>query len=244
MVLPRAKNMARSITELTDTIFFDLDDTILDFHAAERAALTDTLGQLGVAPTEEILERYSELNLQQWKLLERGEITRDALKVRRYALLFAEFGLACPPEEAARLYEDRLCLGHYFMAGAEELLAALAGRYGLYIVTNGTARVQKSRIRSAGLEAYFRDVFISEAIGYDKPDARFFQSCFARIPGFVRENALLVGDSLSSDIAGGKNAGLRTVWYNRRGEENRSGIVPDHEIMSLGQLPSLLAAEA
>ena len=112
--------------------------------------------------------------------------------------------------------------------------------YRLYIVTNGTASVQKGRVESAGLRNYVRDIFVSEALGYNKPDRRYFELCFAQIPDFHRENAIIVGDSLSSDIQGGINAGLTTVWLNTEGAVNDTGISPDYEISTLSELKKLL----
>lgn len=221
-------------------ILFDLDDTLLDFTHAERVALSSTLRHIGIEPTEAVLARYHELNAAQWRLLEQGKLTRDEVKARRYQLLFEELGVDCSPVETTRYYESRLALGHWFIDGAPELLDRLRGHYRLYIVTNGTEHVQESRIRSAGLAAYMDGVFISQQIGADKPQPAFFDHCFARIPGFRREETLIVGDSLTSDIRGGRDAGITTVWFNPRGVQNDTAIVPDHEIRQLAALLPLL----
>lgn len=225
---------------MIDTVFLDLDNTIFDFSKAEKIALKKTLETLGVDTSEKTLARYSVLNTAQWKLLEKGEITRKEVKVRRYRLLFEELGTDASAEEAAALYESLLGIGHYFMEGAEELLNELKGRYRLYLATNGTASVQKGRIASASLERYFDGIFISEEIGYNKPDKAYFEACFAEIPDFVKEKAVIVGDSLTSDIQGGINAGIRTVWFNPKGEPGDGEIVADAEIRSLLELPELL----
>ena len=152
------------------------------------------------------------------------------------------------PEQAAAAYESLLGIGHYFMEGAQELLLELRGRYRLYLVTNGTAAVQHGRLKSADLPKYFEDIFISEEIGFNKPDVRYFERCFERIPDFKKKNAVIVGDSLSSDIQGGVNAGLRTVWFHPAGaagvpQETAGGgdvPLPDWEIRKLSELPGLL----
>lgn len=133
---------------MMDTILFDLDNTLLDFDLAERIAIKKTLLHLKLEPTEKTLRRYSELNLAQWKLLEQGKLTRSAVKTRRFRILFEELGIERSVSEAAQTYESLLGAGHYFMDGAEELLHALAGKYRLYLVTNGTARVQKSACKA------------------------------------------------------------------------------------------------
>ena len=225
---------------MIDTIFLDLDNTILDFNRAEKAAAAKTLIQLGIEPKEHILARYSQLNLMQWKLLEQGELTRDQVKIRRYMLLFREIGSDAPPQKAAELYEGFLKTGHYFMPGAEALLQSLFLKYRLYLVTNGTAAVQKSRIQSAGIAKYFKNIFISEEIGLHKPDREYFAYCFSLIPNFQKSRALIVGDSLTSDIQGGINAGIQTVWFHSPDAPKDSPVKADYEICSLAELEPLL----
>ncbi len=222
-------------------LFFDLDDTLLDFHRAEDIALRRTLSSLGTEPTDEIAARYSEINDRQWKMLERGERTREQVKLQRFQILLEEFGIPASAGEARDRYEENLSRGYYFMEGALPLLKELAPSFRLYLASNGTARVQHGRLESAGIEPYFQGIFISEEIGYDKPDVRFFEKCFEKIPSFSREETLMVGDSLTSDIRGGRAAGIRTCWYNPRGEENPTEEVPDFEIRELAQLPALLS---
>ncbi len=223
---------------MIDTVFFDLDNTIFDFNKAEHIALAKTLEELGIPPSEETCTRYSVINLAQWKLLEKGVITRREVKLRRFRLLFEELGVPAAPEEAAARYESLLGIGHYFMDGAEELLQTLYGNYRLY-------PVQKGRLESAQLQKYFEDIFISEEIGFNKPDIRYFESCFSRILSFSRETSVIVGDSLTSDIQGGINAGIRTVWfYPEREASGTAGeeeaVRPDREIRKLMELPELL----
>ena len=228
---------------MINKILFHLDNTLLDFSKAEQIALTETLTQLRVPPKEAVLSRYSALNSEQWKLLEQGKIGRDEVKVRRYQLLFDELGVTHPAEEAAALYESLLGIGHYFMIGAEEVLQELFSSYHLYITTNGIAQVQRRRIESAELERYFQDIFISEEIGFNKPSRDFFDCCFARIPNFQRESAIIVGDSLSSDIQGGINAGIKTVWFNPERVSNNSNLLPDYEIFELKEILGILEME-
>lgn len=223
------------------TILFDLDDTLLDFHKAEAAALRKTLIQLDVEPTDAIVFRYSDINAAQWKLLEEGRATRDQVLTRRFEILFSELGIDRPSGQAREIYESFLGKGHYFISGAPEVLELLAPKYDLYIVSNGTARVQDGRIESAGIAKYFKGIFISQRIGVDKPNPEFFDRCFASVPGFSRDEAIIIGDSLTSDIKGGNNAGIRTCWFNPHGIPRREDIRADYEIARLDQLPRLLA---
>lgn len=225
------------------TILFDLDNTILDFDKAERRAVRCTLETLGITPAPAVIKRYSQLNLEQWKLLELGKLTRQEVKLRRYQLLFQEIGVNASAQEAAKLYETELGVGHYFIDGAEELLETLAKDYSLYLVTNGTASVQKSRLKSAGIGKYFRSIFISEDMGANKPSLKYFEACFRQIPGFRREETVIIGDSLTSDIKGGKNAGIRTIWYNPGHALNETEIIPDREIERLEEVYDLVGTE-
>ena len=224
---------------MVDTLFFDLDNTLLDFNQAERIAVGKTLKHFHIEPKEAVLKRYSELNQAQWKLLEQGKISREQVKLHRFQLLFAELGTDAPAEEAALMYETLLAYGHYFIDGAEELLETLYGKYRMYLVTNGTLSVQKGRLKSAGISRYFEDIFISEELGYNKPSIEYFNCCFSKIPDFHKESAVIIGDSLTSDIQGGINAGIRTIWFNPNHEKS-SDIIPDYEFDKLCSLPELL----
>ena len=221
-------------------IFLDLDDTLLDFHLAEHIAIKATFEAMGAPSDDATIERYSAINRSCWERLERGEWTRREVLVGRFRILYSELGCDIDPEATQAMYEDKLCIGHYFLPGAEALLEALYGKYKLYITSNGTARVQDSRIESADLKRYFDGIFISQRVGADKPSPVFFERVFAAIPGFAPEEAVIVGDSLTSDIKGGRDAGIRTVYYNPHGRAGREDIVPDYEIRSLDELVGII----
>ena len=222
-------------------VLFDLDDTLFDFHKAEKIALTKTLVHFGIDPTEETLALYSTINAAHWKRLELGELSREEVKVGRYRELFETIGVERDPEEATAYYENMLGVGHYFIPGAPELLEELHGKYRLYIVSNGTAKVQERRIGSSGIAKYMDGIFISQILGANKPDKQFFDICFAEIPDFSLSETVIIGDSLSSDIKGGINAGITTVWFNPKGIENDNDIKPDYTIKELSEVPGLLS---
>lgn len=222
------------------TILFDLDDTIFDFKKSERSALTKTLIKLNVEPTEYIINQYSKYNISQWKRLELGEISREEVKVNRYKLLFDELGLNISPKLATSIYEKNLAVGHYFIDGAVDMLENLHQIYDLYLVSNGTKKVQDGRLASAHISHYFKDIFISEAVGFEKPNKKFFNYCFERIPNFNQAEAIIIGDSLSSDIKGGINAGIKTMWFNLHNQQNDTELHPDYEIHSLHEAVKIL----
>ena len=225
---------------MIEFLFLDLDDTILDFHKAERIAIAKTIRDFGVEPTEEVLNRYHVINKWHWEQLEKGTMTRAEILEGRFKVLFDELGVQVDAEKVARVYEKNLGTGHWFLPGAEEAVASLSKKYRLFLASNGTASVQKGRMTSANLYRFFEQSFVSQELGHNKPSKAYFDAAFARIPGFDREKCLMVGDSLTSDILGGINAGIRTVWVNPTHAPGRPDIVPNFEIEALSQLEALL----
>lgn len=221
-------------------VFFDLDDTILDWDKAERRAISMTFEHFGIECTEAVLRRYSVINSSCWERLEKGEMARAEVLTRRFEILFGEMGVAQSGDEVQAYYENLICQGHFFLPGAEELLETLWKEYDLYLVSNGNARTQDSRLESAGISPYFQGIFISEKLGVQKPSKAFFDACIVEIPDYRPEQAVIIGDSLTSDIQGGINIGIKTVWFNYRGRSGREGIVPDVTVTSLGEIPAVL----
>ncbi len=221
-------------------VLLDLDNTILDFNTAECTALCRTFEMLRVPYDEEMLSRYHVINIRHWEMLEDGILTREEVLVRRFEELYRERGIQCDAVQTRQLYESLLAEGHWFMPGAEEMLKELCGPYRLFICSNGTKSVQAGRMKSAGIAPYFEKVFISEEIGWDKPGKEYFECCFQQIEDFDRNRAIMVGDSLTSDIRGGLNAGVLTCWYNPGHAANPGVIVPDFEITALSDLKPLL----
>jgi len=211
----------------------------LDFHKAERIAISKTIRQFGVEPTEEILNLYHGINKWHWEQLELGTLTRAEVLVNRFGVLFEKLGKEVDAPKCAKTYETNLSIGHYFLPGAEEAVERLSKKYRLFLASNGTAVVQKGRMTSANLYRFFETVFVSQEIGHNKPSRAYFDACFAAIPDFDKEKAIIVGDSLSSDIKGGINAGIKTVWVNP-GHKDCGAIKPEYEIEALSQLEALL----
>ena len=215
---------------MIEFLFIDLDDTILDFHKAEHVALGKTLSFFGLEPNESVLARYSQINKEHWELL----------LVSRFEQLFREFGLSVEAVLCARTYEKNLSTGHYFLPGAREAVERLSQKYRLYLASNGTSHVQAGRLESANISHFFERIFISQEIGANKPDPVYFQRSFAQISDFDVQRAMIVGDSLTSDILGGKQVGMRTCWVNAAGKAHPEDIAPDYEIQILSQLECLL----
>ncbi len=221
-------------------VLLDSDDTLLDFGRAEHEALKRTFAQLHIEPGEETFSLYSAINRAHWEALERGELSRAQVLVYRFRALFEALGTEGDPERTQAIYERELSIGHWFVPGAVELLDYLKGKYKLWMVTNGNEKVQVPRLASAGIEPYFEDIFISQRIGFDKPRIEFFRRCFERTPPYAPGEMIIIGDSLTSDILGGINAGIHTCWFNFRNAAPRADIVPEFTVRSLAEIPAIL----
>ena len=199
-------------------VLLDADDTLLDFAASERAALGDMLAAFGLPDTPEIRQRYSEINIEHWKRLERGEITRAELKVSRFREFLAEQGVQADPVACNTYYMERL--GEYSipLPGAEELCRRLAENHRLYIVTNGSTSVQHRRLGASVIAPYIQKSYISEELGAQKPSKAYFDAVFADLGNPPREDVIILGDSQTSDMPGGKTAGITTCWFNPTGK--------------------------
>lgn len=210
------------------TVLFDADGTLLDFHAAEKNAITYTLTKHGITPTEKMLSDYSRINLALWKLLEKGKIKKSELKVRRFSQLADEYGFEIDPAEFAYMYEDTLSKQGILLDGAFALVSKLYGISDMYIITNGIKKVQEGRMSRVAITPLIKESFISDVVGVEKPKKEFFDYVEEHIDDFDKEHTLVVGDSLSSDIKGAINAGIDCVWFNPDGnkapDDMRDGI--------------------
>ena len=220
-------------------LLLDLDDTLLDFHQAERRSVAETMQVFGISPTAERIAVYSALNRKLWEGMEAGEITKQQLLSSRFALFLERIGACADDEGMEKDYEARLRDSFYLVDGAIQTLTVLKKSYALYAVSNGTSKVQRNRILKSGLAPFFQGVFLSEEVGFAKPSAGFFEAVFSQIP-YPKQEALLIGDSLSADIAGASAFGIRSVWLNRFGRERKQGIFVDMELRDIRNLPYLL----
>lgn len=224
-------------------ILLDADNTLLDFDATERKALAETLEHYGITPDAETVDAYSRINSGLWADLEKGLIRREKLGAERFTRLLRHLGAAGKGSEMNQYYLERLSSHPDVLPGALEVLNELAEVATLAVVSNGFYKVQSRRIQESGVAEYMEDVFISEKMGFDKPDRRCFDTALRQLGVENYANVLVVGDSLSSDIRGGVNAGLDTCWYNPEGKANKSDLVPTYEIRDLTELYRIVMEE-
>ena len=222
------------------TLLFDVDDTLLDFQKAEKSALRMLFEEKGMSLTSEIEAQYKKINKSLWTAFEEGEINRDEVVNTRFSILFKEYGEEVDGILFENNYRSYLEEGNQLMEGALQFINQIQSEYDLYIVTNGISKTQDKRLRNAGLHALFQDIFVSEDTGYQKPMKEYFDYDFERIPNFVPEEGLIIGDSLSADMKGGYVAGIDTCWFNPERKLNDSGIIPTYEVHNFEELYALL----
>ena len=223
---------------------FDADNTLLDFTRAEHDALCECLVSRNLPSDDATVSLYSAINDRHWKMLERGETTRDRLKTERFAEFFSAVGYSGDPAAIAADYVRALSRQSHLMDGALELICSLYGKCKLYIITNGITTVQKSRFGSCPLAPYFDRCFISEEMGCAKPEKRFFDLVAASLPCFDPAQAIVIGDSLSSDIRGGINAGLDTCWFNPDGKNAPADMNITYTVADLCEIKDIILGSA
>ena len=222
------------------TLLFDVDDTLLDFKAAEKQALRALFAELGMELTAEMEQTYKTLNHRRWAQYEQGTMSSEEVVNGRFGEVFTAFGREVDSPAMEQRYRHYLNQGHDLLDNSLEIIQDLATKADLYIVTNGVAETQFKRLTDAQLLPYFKEVFVSETAGHQKPKQEFFDYAFARIPELDQSKTVIIGDSLTSDIQGGINAGIDTIWLSPN--EVTGEIVPTYHIKKLAEIYQILAS--
>lgn len=227
-------------------LLFDLDHTLLDFDAAEDVALEALLTEAGVTDIQSYKDYYVPMNKAMWEDLAAGKISKPELIRTRFAKLFARFNQEVDGAYMAERYQHHLGQQGQVFDGVPEFLATLCQQgYRLFGATNGVTFIQKGRLAHSGLAPYFEKIFISDEVGYHKPDKAFFETIAEQVDGFEVSKAVIIGDSLSADIQGGSNAGIDTIWFNPIQLVNESTAIPTYIVETYDQIVDILqAAEA
>lgn len=222
-------------------ILWDIDGTLIDFHAAEEVCIRTLLREQGVEITMEQFRTYQKINRGYWEALEKNEITKPEVYVNRFRDFFALLGVS--HIDTAKFnadYQRGLAETVEMEKDAMEVLTTLSKTHKQYAVTNGSGVAQTGKLAKSGLDQIFEDVFISEVLGYEKPNIEFFEAMEKAIPGFDRKEAIIIGDSLTSDMRGGNNAGIINCWYNPRHLKNETDVRIDYEIDKLTDVYRIL----
>ena len=220
------------------TILWDVDGTLLDFEAPEKAAMQSLFLEYGFGEcTDEMVKRYSAINRGYWERLEKKELSKPQILVGRFRDFFQEVGVdsSCA-EEFNDKYQERLGDTIVFKDDSYEVVKSLQGMVLQYVVSNATILAQSKKLRASGLGELMDGVFLSEQVGFEKPDVRFFDEVLKYIQETDKSRILLVGDSLTSDILGGTNAGIPTCWYNPKGLPAKGAVRIDYEIRDLHEI--------
>lgn len=200
-------------------VLWDIDGTLLNFRAAEEKSIRACFARMNLGRcTDDMLADYSAINTRYWQALEKGEMTRREILTGRFREFFAKYGIdPGRAEEFNLLYQNSLGDTAVFNPGGEETVKALSGKVIQRAVTNGTKAAQTKKLKNSGLDKLLDYVFISEETGAEKPNVKFFQPVFQALSGISKNEILIVGDSLTSDMQGGLNAGIKTCWFNPAG---------------------------
>lgn len=224
------------------TILWDIDGTILDFLASQAVSMRKCFKSYGLGElSNENLELYSSINQRHWEALEREETTKAEVLVNRFIDFFNEMNIDVSLAESFNAdYENGIPEAIAFNENSMEVLKKLKPDYKQYAVTNGALSVQSRRLKDSGLDDVFDGSFISDAVGFEKPSIKFFEKVLNDIEPCKLDEILIVGDSLTSDMKGGNNAGIKTCWYNPKHLENNKGVHIDFEIEKLNDIFDLL----
>ena len=217
-------------------LLFDADNTLFDFDAANRSAFHRVCTEHDIPESEEAFRLYEKLNDQLWTAFDRGEVTKNFLVIERFRRYLSAIGYDRDPEACNRTHLTALGQSAVLLPRALEVCRTLSRAHTLYIVTNAVASVQKYRLAKSAIAPYITDAFISEDAGAGKPTREYFDYVFAHAPGLRKDNCLLIGDSITSDISGAVDYGLPCCWFNPKGAPRPADLPIDYEITDLQQL--------
>ncbi len=217
-------------------LLFDADDTLFDYDNAELFALKSTLEYFGIEYSSDCHLKYKQINKRMFTDLEQGLITSIELRTKRFKLLFSEFDINLEVETFSQTYLSNLSKNSMLIPGALDTIRSLHPEFRMFIVTNGIGDVQRPRFENSDIKKYFIDILISENIGVAKPAKEFFDVIYRMIGEPNKSDIMIIGDSLTSDMAGGINFGIDTCWYNPHQVKNVNNLNISYEISKLQEL--------
>lgn len=226
------------------SVLFDVDGTLIDFASAEYNSIKKAFAEFNLGEfTDEKVKVYSDINLKHWEMLERGEIGKKQVMHMRFVEFLEYLGADVDiADEVNAFYENSIPDNVEYIENAYDICLDLSRKYDLYCVTNGAKSVQRKRLSKSKLDNLFKGIFISDEIGFEKPSPEFFLPVLKTI-NHSKDEILIVGDSLTSDMRGGKNISIKCCWYNPNFKVNNTSVKPDYEIHKLSDIYGVLDSE-
>jgi len=222
-------------------LIFDADGTLFDFEKSEFYALKKSFEKFNLLFDEDIhLKYYKKLNFEIWSEFEDGRISAEELKRERFKRYNERFNFEIDPVLFSDAYLGYLSDAAFLLDGAEELLTKLSTKFEMILLTNGLTKVQNKRFEKAKMRKFFKKIIISEEVGFKKPQKEIFELALNNIKYDNKNNILMIGDNLSSDILGGINFGVDTCWYNPQNKDGSNEIIPTFRATTFAELLEII----
>lgn len=220
-------------------VFIDIDDTLLDFTKCANDAIKSACNKFGVPYTTTLVDTFHPINLDLWHRLEKKEVTKEKLFDTRFQIVFDKLGIKADGIAFETAFRENFHESAILVDGARDLLEYLRSKYKVYVASNASMHQQTNRMKKAELDGYINGYFVSEEIGFPKPQKEFFDACFKELPDVKPQDVVMIGDSLSADIKGACEYGLKTIWYNHRNEPT-SDVKCDYIVSRLSEVKNIL----
>lgn len=220
-------------------VFIDIDDTLLDFTKCANDAIKSACNKFGVPYTTTLVDTFHPINLDLWHRLEKKEVTKEKLFDTRFQIVFDKLGIKADGIAFETAFRENFHESAILVDGARDLLEYLRSKYKVYVASNASMHQQTNRMKKAELDGYIDGYFVSEEIGFPKPQKEFFDACFKALPDVKPQDVVMIGDSLSADIKGACEYGLKTIWYNHRNEPT-SDVKCDYIVSRLSEVKNIL----
>lgn len=220
-------------------VFIDIDDTLLDFTKCANDAIKSACNKFGVPYTPTLVDTFHPINLDLWHRLEKKEVTKEKLFDTRFQIVFDKLGIKADGIAFETAFRENFHESAILVDGARDLLEYLRSKYKVYVASNASMHQQTNRMKKAELDGYIDGYFVSEEIGFPKPQKEFFDACFKALPDVKPQDVVMIGDSLSADIKGACEYGLKTIWYNHRNEPT-SDVKCDYIVSRLSEVKNIL----
>lgn len=222
------------------TVFIDIDDTLLDFDECSKNAIKIACKKYNINYTEEIFSTFKSINRLLWLEIEKGTLTKDKLHKIRWKLIFDELKISTDGYLFEKEFFSNLSNSAKPIDGAREILEYLSLKYTVCATTNASFDQQVKRLKICGMYEYIKHIFASEKVGFQKPSPKFFDCCFEMLDDTLKSEVIIIGDSISADITGGVEYGIKSCWLNRRKEKIPEGLKIDYIVENLYEIKNIL----